>query len=168
MGLGMMPSVAGISAGTPGTPGTNGTNGTNGIDGINGTVFNNVDDINNVIKNTVLKPISTWDDIIPDTYGLYFNPNPITLKSPNNPPPLFTEWDYCVDIGSTTWIDFEFETQTVNFGKNRGTSQLVNLDYKDIGKRDIRAYFQIESYSNPGTFYKTPYVYSNFFYDIVG
>lgn len=136
--------------------------------GSGGSTITNVNDLSNLLKDTTLKAISTWDDIVPSTSGVYFTPDTIPLKSPNNPPPYFTDWDYCVDIASVSFPAFDTEVQTVNFGKNRGTTQNVTLTYGDIGTRNIRAYFQIESYPTSGTFYKTPYVTSNFIYDISG
>lgn len=133
---------------------------------INNEALSGIDAINSGLSGTVLRPIISWDPIAENPN--VFPPDPVPFKSPDNPPYL-DAWDFCYDISTDSVSPYFIDNiTTINFGKDRNTTQTVLLPLSFGQVYQIRAYFQIESVSSPGTFYRTPYVYSFFVYNIVG
>lgn len=127
-----------------------------------GASISNVNDLANLLKNTTLKAISTWDTID----GAYFSgTTSVPFKSPDNPPPFFTDADFIYEIVQSEFPPTETAITIINFGKDRGNT-INHTITESLIPYIIKAYFQWESYPTGGTFYKTTPVTGSFIVDL--
>lgn len=137
----------------------------NNIDGdVGGASITNINDINNILKDTSINELITYDTLNGSTFV-----NTSTTVPHTSPPdniPFFNYWNYKIDICTPDNTDFS-SIQTHNFGRNRGTTDNIVLSSPEItGDRNFRVYYEIDSYPyNPSAtppYYRTEYKFGTF------
>ncbi len=129
-----------------------------------GTSITNINDINNILKDTPIRDLSTYDTLNTNIFW-----QPLTTIPHNSPPdniPFFSYWSYKIDIctsdGLGNFTDFA-NHQTHDFGRDRGTTANIAIANPEIiGVRNFRVYYEMDSYPITGSPYRTEYKQGSF------